>query len=851
MTKKFLLPLFVFAFSAVHAQVFEGPAAEARVKGAAVCRINPETRLPEFVRFRPESRPMESQLESWARENLHLTEGDEMRLLRSGTDATGMQHHRYQQYYYGMPVITGTFIAHSRNGRLEMVNGDWMPITQQPVPLITREAALQRALAHMGASRYQWEIPGADAELQRITRNPAASWQPVPELVYAPVNATFPHGEVKLAWKVDLYAAEPLARKEIYIDALTGEVNFVNEKLHTTDVVGIAHTRYSGVHEITTDSMPNGIFRLRESGRGSGIETLNALNGTAENNAVDFLDSNNVWQNFNAAEDEVATDAHWGAEMTYDYYSTVHNRLSWDDNDGLIVSYVHWDQNLSNAFWDGVGMHFGDGGGGSNPFSSLDVLGHEFTHGVTQEAAGLIYQNEPGALNESFSDIFGAAIEYWVSPADFNWIIGEDVVGGGIRNMENPNSFGNPSDYQGQYWFTGAGDNGGVHINSGVQNYWFVLLSDGGSGTNDNGEAYSVTGLGVPTAAQIAYHNLQFFLSPSSDYEDARFYSIQSAITLFGECSPEMISTMNAWHGCSLGSPFSATATSAFTAAEVEYCSAPAQVQFINQAQGALTWLWKFGDGSTSTVLNPVHTYSFYGTYDVTLISTGCGGVRDTLFMPDFINVSDTIVCRTTMPVNNRDSITACEGTLLDSGGNQDYENNSVSTVTISPPGATSVTLQFVSFDMETAGDYIRIYDGPTTSSPTIGLFNGNTLPGGGTITSTGGSITIKESTNPFGTRSGYEIDWTCEGFISADQPVAGYLAVYPNPATQRAVVEMKDISGEARLQVFNALGQPVLESAISGNRRETLLLNDWSPGIYLVVVQQKENRWFQRLVVE
>ena len=126
--------------------------------------------------------------------------------------------------------------------------------------------------------------------------------------------------------------------------------------------------------------------------------------------------------------------------------------------------------------WTGSFAAYGKGDGLKfNPWVSLDIVGHEVSHGVTQSSAGLIYQNESGALNESFSDIFGEMIEnYTDDPND--WLMGDDRTDGFIRSMSNPKDKSDPDTYKGTNWKTTSGDNWGVHTNSGVQNYWFFLL---------------------------------------------------------------------------------------------------------------------------------------------------------------------------------------------------------------------------------------------------------------------------------------------------------------------------------------------------------------------------------------
>ena len=129
--------------------------------------------------------------------------------------------------------------------------------------------------------------------------------------------------------------------------------------------------------------------------------------------------------------------------------------------------------------------------------------------------------------------------------------MGEDVYKdlGALRSMKNPKALSDPDTYLGEYWFNtiNSNDNGGVHTNSGVQNYWFYLLTEGGSGENDDGVSYQVTGIGLDDATDIAYRNLTQYLLPDSRYFDAATYSIQAAEDLFGEASQQVQSTQAAW----------------------------------------------------------------------------------------------------------------------------------------------------------------------------------------------------------------------------------------------------------------------------------------------------------------
>jgi hypothetical protein len=163
-----------------------------------------------------------------------------------------------------------------------------------------------------------------------------------------------------------------------------------------------------------------------------------------------------------------------------------------------------------------------------------------------------LYQDESGALNESFSDIFGEALQRYAQDGYYDWYSTPAPVDT-IRSMKNPRDYGDPDTYQGEEWEFGAGDNGGVHTNSGVQNYWFYLLAEGGSGTNDLGNDYTVFSIGFDEAMDIVMRSMTTYLFPTAGYYDARQASLQAVEDLFGSCSFEYHQVANAWHAVGVG----------------------------------------------------------------------------------------------------------------------------------------------------------------------------------------------------------------------------------------------------------------------------------------------------------
>ncbi len=222
-------------------------------------------------------------------------------------------------------------------------------------------------------------------------------------------------------------------------------------------------------------------------------------------------------------------DAQFFARVTDQYYLATHG-FNWTDHfpQGMVSS-AHYKRKHNNAYWNGNQMIYGDGDGVNfvELSGDLDVVGHELTHGVTDATSYLIYQNESGALNEAFSDIMGTAVEF--SFGSGNWTIGEDITPGtnGIRNMKEPGEDGDPSHYAERY--TGTGDNGGVHTNSGIANQWFQILVDGGQNSDSAyASGTNVKGIGMALAEDVAF--LGFTALPATaDFCEARASTIAVA----------------------------------------------------------------------------------------------------------------------------------------------------------------------------------------------------------------------------------------------------------------------------------------------------------------------------------
>jgi Zn-dependent metalloprotease len=591
------------------------------------------------MRFDPKLQLNESEVGDWLKAQFHFDSELQFTTLRTEIGLSGIKHTSYSVKLNDVDMEFLRITVHSMNGIALSVSGNILPdYSVSNIVTLTQGEALKFALREINAKEYKWQIPSEEEWIKETTGDPSASYFPSSSMVVISPNADYDNLDLRYAHKFDIYASKPLSREEIYVDAQTGEVLLRNSLMKEIDTLGTAQTGFSGMKQITTDYYfaPPNQFRLRESDRGNGINTWNLQTKTNLSHRIDFVDDDNVWID-NTNLNEFATDAHWAAELTYDYFYLNFGRNSIDNNGFQLNNYVHYGEAYQNARWDGQQMLFGDGIG--NPFTTVDISGHEITHGLTDFTADLVYLNEPGALNESFSDIFGNCIEYFGKPSTASWRIGEDR-GSYFRDMSNPNLRSNPDTYQGLHWYSGTEDFGGVHTNSGVQNFWFYLLTVGGNGINDAGKSYDVKGIGFANSAQIAYENLTSYLSPLSDYEEARFYSIVAAVDIFGNCSAQHAATVNAWYAVGLGDEFIDHAVAAFDADRLEFCDPPFTVNFTNNSVNGMSYLWDFGDGGSSSDQSPSHTYTSLQDFTVKLSVDGDGCGLDEKISDNFIQVS-------------------------------------------------------------------------------------------------------------------------------------------------------------------------------------------------------------------
>lgn len=460
----------------------------------------------------------------------------------------GMVHVRFDQHYQTVRVVGGQILAHfSADGVLKTVNGSYHPGIEVNVsPKVTSETATERAIEHL-ASFFGEGKPGE------------------PELVIFPWQ-----GHNYLCWRMFLRSITPMGQWEYFVDAHSGEIVFNANRIMDANEVGTG-IGVLGAWRYHIDTEWNGLdYQMRDQTRqagnnphghngqmpsGSYVQTNVASQWLPGTMAVD---PDNTWDvigspstvdghSFSMSKrgpdiQTPSVDAHVYTGMVYDYLLSHLGRNSFDNNGAtMLITVDYVGEGYNNAYWDGTQVAiFGNIG---TDWVSLagcpDIVAHEWGHGVTTHCSNLAYQFESGALNESFSDMMGAAFEFAHDTMDTpDWLIGENsrIEGPPLRNMEDPHSLLQPDFYGTSdfHWIdiTGctpirANDFCWVHTNSGVGNKWFSLLSDGGTH-----HGVTVTGIGVQNAILIAYEANKEYWETDSDYHTAALGTVAAAVVL-------------------------------------------------------------------------------------------------------------------------------------------------------------------------------------------------------------------------------------------------------------------------------------------------------------------------------
>lgn len=471
---------------------------------------------------------------------LRATTADAFGVRDTIVDADGDSHVRMSRTIGGLPVLGGDVVVHQDKA------GNWQGISQTlrgPVS-ISRMPKLSVAKVAKGA------LAKAEAPALVIDAR-----QGTPRLAYQFTTTGRQHDGTP-------------SRIVTTVDATTGKTLLREQEIETA--AGDGKSLYSGTVALQTTPVSGG-FELRDPIRGNGWVTdvnnqtdpiwctlfgIGCIAGTI------FKDADNHWGSGTTADRaSAAVDAAYGASATFDYYKNTHARNGIFNDGKGVRSRVHYGSNYVNAFWDGKQMTYGDGDNvAAGPLVSLDVAGHEMSHGVTSATANLTYSGESGGLNEATSDIFGTLVEF--STANTNdtgdYLIGEEIMKDrpALRFMDKPSKDGNSADC----WSSSVG-NLDVHYSSGVANHFAFLLAVGSGARTVNGVSYNsptcngstVNGIGNDKLGKIWYRALTVYMTTSTNYAAARTATLNAARDLYGAGSAEQNTVAAAWSAVAVG----------------------------------------------------------------------------------------------------------------------------------------------------------------------------------------------------------------------------------------------------------------------------------------------------------
>lgn len=456
--------------------------------------------VPRFISGKLSESPVTSSdtAQKYLQENLDAfnLKGGEFKLINTEKDNLGFTHYKYQFEVDGIAVYGSEIIVHvNKDGVIDTINGQ----TEPSVPIlkysqnfkISKDEALNNSIAETGLKE------------DTITKKDVSS------VVYEN-NKTW-----SSAYQVNLSGIG--FNWMVFIDGATGKTIDKYDNLAHDAAIGTGIGQRGDTKTLNINSTLNGYTLENVSGPGK-ITTTDANNRTISPGTV--VQSSTT--NFNTDRGRAAVDAHYYVSKAAEYFKNNFARQGYDGKGGALNVSVHFDINYVNAYFDGYNqLIFGDGDGrvAGNFAKAFDVVAHEYTHGVTANSAKLAYRDQSGALNESFSDVFGVIIE---NKTDDLWTMGEDLGIPGqplqlARSLSNPRLYGQP-DTMAQYVNTTA-DSGGVHTNSGIPNKAFYNIA---------------TSMGTEKATKIYYRALTTYLFASSNFADARSAIEKAANDLYG-----------------------------------------------------------------------------------------------------------------------------------------------------------------------------------------------------------------------------------------------------------------------------------------------------------------------------
>lgn len=719
------------------------------------------------------------------------------------------EHEYFDQYYKEMRVDGAGYIFHYENGEMYYANGNYVKVGDiNIIPSIITEEAIGSFLKYKAIEKDKVSSVITDLFIKELV-----------EVHNGDTTAT-----AHLVYSVYLDSDHPNNDEVGYIEAHTGLVVGTTSRLR--DLVGSFDTRYSGIRQANTAPVAGG-HRLFDNTRGAPIHTKNLQNNTTViGNAVELIDIDNNWT---AAEhagnnDDMGLDVHWALQEIYDYFIAEHGINSFDDDGEPIRAFIRYGNNQpsrDNAFWNQTldVLLFGQGEDTFDPLASLDVVAHEYGHGIADFQVGWGNTFDQVAFEEGLSDIWAAIIEYEINPNQV-WRAGEQVAKNYpyIRNFEDPEDPNARTRMADTYQNSIYNNATFVHERGGIFSHWFYLLVNGGSGTNDNNDHYSISGVGMDRGADLIVEAVfNGYQTGTTTYPAIRTSMITAAEAIFCENSPTVKAVTDAWYAVGVGPEYSGSLMT--VDGPILVCITPDDFTLSNVPSGVnATWSSSTNLSIVSGQGNDTASFKAFSKF-----ANGAGWIRATLDAgcgEEILEDYDVWVGKSSAPDDmSYDLLTEVPSEICTSLTYGDFYS-------YLPYAADEV---FWETDAGTL-----VYTSGTTQTVQW------TQDGSYYIRARGSNNC---GFGPWITRYfDLEISPNCGGF-------GGFAMVYPNPtSTELNIEKVYEESEPIQVEIYNSVNLLKLQETLSTS---TVDVSSWEPGIYIVKMKLGKRTQTERIIVE
>jgi Zn-dependent metalloprotease len=772
------------------------------------------------------------------------TENEYFKLEPSKVKKKDFRNEHYDQYFKAIKVEGAGYNFHYKNGKLFYAHGNYIKIENLSVtPSITEERAKDCFIEYKNIPIDS--VTGYISEL--LIKNVSDEQNPLPQLVY----------------KIYLHANHENNNEVGYIDAHSCKVLLTEPSLLDWAATGTFATRYSGARQAITQNY-TGAFHLADSTRGAIIHTWNLNGSTNIQNRIELSDNDNNWTaaEHSANENDMGLDVHWALQQIYDRLNNVHGINSFNNNGFAIDAHIRYgtfDSDRDNAAWNPTLNHlvFGDGAVKFRPVACIDAVAHEFGHGITDFQIGWGVTGDPRAFHEGLSDIWGVILESRIRP-NSTWQIGEQITlnHACLRNIQNTND---PNAMQpiANTFGSSQYNSGDSYVRSGVFSHWFYLLVNGGSGTNDVGNVYTVYGMGMDVAEDLIVEAVfNNFLDNTTTYAGIRTGMINAATAMCGANSLLVRQVENAWYAVGVGAQSSQASLSGASSV----CASGTNFTVNNLPTGCtINWsysanLQSYGSGSNYISLRAIGSGS--GWVRATL-NSGCGQITlpqknvHVGITASFTGSSSVLYLKTgtwtgsascgTAPYNY-DWFLRKDGTGM----------GAVLVATGNPLTLKSVKAGISYLSTEMVSD--PIINQPITQ--TIFYLYARAFDANGNVYITPekrivayGNVDLVPAYMPYMQKSAL-----LNENQELNQPDT-YLEVFPNPVSDNLTINIVSSDEEksdnnVSITIFDSYMSKI--KVFNTNSKENILnISDLRNGIYIVQVQYGENQWTEKILVE